>query len=123
MNLSDGVDSIAADANTPFMTLTWLWTAALATNYLIGAFVIGSILRRQREPMAMLAWIFAIMLIPVGGWALYWLVGSTRIHRTAHRRRKRIAPLISRVRRHARKPLGDRAGTPGARAPPDLSAA
>ena len=79
--------------------MAWLWTTALAANYLVAIFVIASILRRQKEPMAMLAWIFAILLAPFAGWMLYWLVGSTRIHRKAHRRRKRIAHLVKRVRR------------------------
>lgn len=86
--------------------MTWLWSAVIAANFLLAIFVIASILRRQKEPTAMLAWVFAIVLMPFAGSILYWLVGSTRIHRKAHRRRKRIAHLVSRVKRHTR----DRAG-------------
>ena len=101
--------------------MAWLWTTALAANYLVAVFVIASILRRQKEPMAMLAWIFAILLAPFAGWMLYWLVGSTRIHRKAHRRRKRIAHLVKRVRRHTHERARDGEGAAIERLPSDLA--
>ena len=96
--IANGIDRHARQANTSFMT--WLWTTALAANYLVAVFVIASILRRQKEPMAMLAWIFAIMLAPLAGWMLYWLVGSTRMLLAgAHRQPEFGRRTINQLRR------------------------
>lgn len=64
-----------------------LWPAAIVANYLVAILMVGSILRRQKEPTSMLAWIFTIITVPVFGWVLYLLFGSTRIRRRARRRR------------------------------------
>ncbi len=77
------------------------WGLALAVNYLIAAVVITSVLRRRKEPMAMLLWIFAILSLPVLGSLLYGLVGSNRIRRKAGRRRRRIAHLITQFKHWA----------------------
>lgn len=78
-----------------------LWPAAIVANYLVAILMVGSILRRQKEPTSMLAWIFTIITVPVFGWVLYLLFGSTRIRRRARRRRRHVAHVVSRGKRRA----------------------
>ena len=88
----------------------------LVVNYTAAVLVIGSILRRRKEPMAMLAWILAILLTPVLGMILYVLIGSNRVRRSALRRRRRIAHLIHKMRKWA----GERARIHGPDTEPPL---
>lgn len=83
--------------------MAWAWLVAVAVNYAAVALVIVHILRRQKEPESMLAWIYAIILLPYVGWVAYLLVGETRLRRRARRRRKRMAHLISRLRPQAER--------------------
>lgn len=95
----------------------WFWVA----QWLLAATCIFTILRRRGEPAAMLAWIFAVVVLPVLGVALYILFGSNRVHRKARRRRRRLAHLIHVLSEQAvrgagsSKPLQDDL-------PPDLAA-
>ena len=43
----------------------------------------------------MVAWIFAILALPVLGITAYWLLGSSRLRRKVSRRRRRVAHLIA----------------------------
>ncbi len=83
------------------MNWNHFWQAALAVNYVIVILMLASILRRQKEPMSMLAWIFTILTVPYAGWMLYMLFGSTRIRRRARRRRRRVAHVVSSGKRWA----------------------
>lgn len=78
--------------------MTLLWTIAFWVNYTLAALVIVGVLLRRKEPVAMTAWILAILLMPVAGIILYWLLGSGRLTRKVHRRRKRVAHLLDRLR-------------------------
>ncbi|MEE8169512.1 MAG: cardiolipin synthase [Phycisphaerae bacterium] len=83
------------------------WTTLTVLNYAAALFVIGVILRRRKEPAAMLAWILTIILLPVLGILLFVLIGESRIQRHVrrrHRRRVSIAPSLAR-RAHAVKPM------------------
>ncbi|MFH1747498.1 MAG: cardiolipin synthase [Planctomycetota bacterium] len=88
-----------------------VWTIALTANYVLVPFMIASVLRRRKEPMAMLAWILGIVFIPFIGMLLYWLMGSNLVVRRARRRRQRVAHLISRIESWTHQQLDiDRAG-------------
>jgi len=80
-----------------------LWSLVSTAHFLIAALVIVSILRHRKEPLAMLAWIFAVLLVPLVGSGLYILMGADRIRRSARRRRRRLAHLIARVNRQAER--------------------
>jgi cardiolipin synthase len=65
---------------------------------LVGVSVI-IVLRRPREPRAMIAWIFALLFLPVVGLLAFELAGEPRYARTRrrrHRRRQRVQPGLSR---------------------------
>ncbi len=65
----------------------WTWLPALdAALVVIGGIMI---LRRPREPRAMLAWLLALLLLPLAGMVLFLLMGEPRIRRHHRRRRKR----------------------------------
>jgi cardiolipin synthase len=89
--------------------MTHLWLLALAANYVVAVLTAVAILRGRREPAAMLAWLFAVITLPVAGSAAYILFGSNRIPRKAGRRRRRVAHLLKRFERWAEqrvKPAG-----------------
>lgn len=84
------------------------WAILLWANYALAIIVAGAVLLRRKEPVAMTAWILAILFIPFGGMLLYWMLGSGRLARKVFRRRKRAAHLMIRIRdwaaRHALPP-------------------
>ncbi len=75
--------------------------ALLLAHLLIATLAILSVLRRRKDPMAMLAWIFGILVIPFLGSLLYFVLGEDRVRRRAVRKRRRIAHLLTRVSRRA----------------------
>jgi cardiolipin synthase len=79
---------------------------ALAAHGLLALLVVAAVLRRRKEPMSMLAWIFAIVTLPFVGSLLWGLMDSTRVRRKAGRRRRRVAHLLARLKertaQHAR---------------------
>ena len=77
-----------------------LWLV-LAANYLLALLSIVTVLRRRREPPAMVAWILALLALPGLGLLAYWLLGSGRLRRKVSRRRRRLASLVTGVRRWA----------------------
>lgn len=80
-----------------------LLQAALFANYVVAVWLVFSVLRRRGEPGAMLAWIFALLTLPVLGVLLYIVFGETRVFRKASRMRRRRIELINRVRRWAER--------------------
>ncbi len=66
---------------------TSIWTAVLILQELAVLIVIVVILRRPREPRAMLAWILAMLLLPGLGLLLFLVFGEPR--KRWHRRRRR----------------------------------
>ena len=82
-----------------------VWLLILGVNYVLAFLTVATVLRRRKEPTAMVAWIFAILTLPGLGMLLYWLLGSARLRRKARRRRRRIAYLLAeykdRVAQHA----------------------
>lgn len=93
------VDMAQLAANTDLMAQYWI--SALMVHGVLAFFVVVAVLRRRKEPMAMLAWIFAIVTLPFVGSLLYGLMNSTRVHRKAGRRRHRVAHLMSRLNQRA----------------------
>lgn len=77
----------------------WLWFWIL--HWILAAGAIVTILRRRGEPVAMLAWIWAILLLPLLGFFLYALLGSNRVRRKASRRRRRVAHLLALISEQA----------------------
>ncbi|RMF78969.1 MAG: hypothetical protein D6744_09600, partial [Planctomycetota bacterium] len=73
-----------------------VWGYALLVHGLLCAAAVVTILRRRKEPDAMLAWIFAVVTLPLVGVLIYFLIGSDRIQRRAGRKRRRIADLLRR---------------------------
>lgn len=74
---------------------------ALVVHSVVALLVVVSVLRRRKEPMAMVAWIFAAVTLPFLGPLLYGLFSTTRVHRKASRRRRRVAHLVSRLKEQA----------------------
>lgn len=69
----------------------------LLVHGLLAIVAIVSILRRRKDPMAMLAWIFAVVVVPLLGSVLYFLMGEDRVRRRAVRKRRRVAHLLTRL--------------------------
>ena len=67
--------------------LTLLWTILAVSCEAAAVVAILSILRRPREPRAMLAWILALLLLPAAGLVLFLIFGEPR--RDWHRLRRR----------------------------------
>lgn len=72
-----------------------LWTWALVLNYLLAGAAVLHILLSRREPIAMLAWLMAVTLMPFLGVTAYWVLGSGRLARQVTRRRRRAANLLT----------------------------
>ncbi len=77
--------------------MTWLVAVAIA-HFVLAASCVASVLRHPREPTAMLAWIYAIIFMPLVGPFFYWMIGSQRTYRKISKRRKRVARLQTRAR-------------------------
>ena len=97
------------------MSWALFWTILSAVDTLLVAAAIMVVLRRPREPRAMLAWILALLLLPVVGLILFLLLGEPRFERARRRRRRRrlrLHPYLSRKverteRKHARSMSAD----------------
>jgi cardiolipin synthase len=74
---------------------------AVALHAALALLVVVSVLRRRKEPMSMLAWIFAAVTLPFLGAALYGLLSTTRVRRKVSRRRRRVAHLMARLNERA----------------------
>ncbi len=96
------------------------WLAFWCVHYLLAVVFVGSVLRRRREPTAMVAWVFAILTVPVLGMVTYWLFGSNRLHRKVRRRRRRRAHLLSRIKGWAAQQTVPHAEGTEAKLPDDL---
>jgi len=68
---------------------SWVWTSLLIGEWVTIIVVITMILRRPREPRAMLAWILTMLLLPVLGLCLFIVLGEPRKKRHRKRRRRR----------------------------------
>ncbi len=79
----------------------WPWTILVAATEVAAFVAILSILRRPREPRAMLAWILALLLMPGVGLVLFLLIGERRMLRHQRRRRRRRKPLTAPLTRRA----------------------
>jgi cardiolipin synthase len=75
----------------------------LIANYMLALVVILSVLRQRKEPMAMLCWIMAVLILPFLGTLLYWLIGSAWVVRRTRRRRRRVARQIAMLEAWARQ--------------------
>jgi len=73
------------------------WSIVSIINYVLVACAIIHILRRPREPRAMLAWILALLLLPVIGLLLFAGIGELKLERTRRKRRRRRARLERRL--------------------------
>ena len=67
---------------------------------LVSVLAVTHVLRQRRDPVVMLAWIFAILLFPGIGGAFYFLLGERNIRRRTRRRLRRVGP------RPGRRPQG-----------------
>lgn len=77
------------------------WTILSAADFVLVAAAIMTVLRRPREPRAMLAWILALLLLPVMGLVLFVLIGEPRLKRTRRRRQRRRQKLDPKLSRQA----------------------
>jgi len=89
--------------------VTWkhFWEIFSFANYALVAYAIVIVLRRPREPRAMLAWVLALLLLPVLGLVLFVLIGQLRLERTQRRRarsRRALAHVLARHRHAAEWP-------------------
>lgn len=81
--------------------MTWLWATLVVVQLALAVFGVASVLRRRKEPMAMLAWVFTIITAPFLGAALYAAFGSNRVRGVAARRRRKLAIALERITRYA----------------------
>lgn len=95
-----------------------LW--ALVAHAVLALLSIATVLRRRKEPMSMLTWIFAIVTLPFVGSALYGLMDATRVRRKASRRRHRVAHLLARLNDRAASRAGGREDVLATNLPEDL---
>ncbi len=98
-----------------------LWQAILVINYVLAALFVARLLRGRKEPTAMVAWLLAIVLLPVIGMLAYWLLSSSRLQRKVKRRRRRVAHLLAALQRKAAHASPAQA-PPESRMPDDLAA-
>ena len=66
-----------------------LWSIVSAVHYLAALVAIEYLLRNRREPRAALAWILALLLLPVVSLVFFLLIGGVPIQRRVRRRRRR----------------------------------
>ena len=95
-----------------------VWDLLLGANYLLAMVAVATVLRRRKEPTAMVAWILGILALPGVGMLAYWLFASDRLRRKVGRRRRRVAHLLSQLKGRA----AQQAGTTGDTAAPPLPA-
>jgi len=94
----------------PGWSLTVLWILA----YVLGLWAIAMILLQRKEPMAALAWILGILLLPFIGLGLYVLIGEHRVKRRVRRKRRRrehITRAIEAASRAAENSAADASGS------------
>ncbi len=96
------------------------WTWVLIGHCVLALLAMLSVLRGRKEPMAMLAWIFAIVTVPYLGSLFSWMMESTRIHRKASRRRRRVAHLMTILNRRAADRAKSVAGVENPKLPESL---
>lgn len=94
---------------------------AVILNYVAALLVAASVLRRRKEPASMMAWIFAIITLPVFGMALYFAMGAERVRGKARRRRKRLQRLRERFETLTRTRVEDAVRETESRMPADLA--
>ena len=79
---------LALNFELTHFAITLAWLALLAVHLL---FIVRAILRAQRDPAARLAWVLAMVLLPLIGVIVYIFLGETNTgrgrQRRAHRRR------------------------------------
>lgn len=80
-----------------------------------------AVLRRRTDPAAMMAWILAIVLLPILGVLLYLLISPVRVRRRLTRRRRKVAHLIEKVDREAQARLDADAPAPRGRLSGELA--
>jgi cardiolipin synthase len=104
----------------PFASYGWLSTGLVAVDLLIVLLLVPRIVAQRRESAATLAWVFFILLVPLGGAVAYHLFGTRRLRKRVRRRvnaRARVAPAAARVdaalRAFAFDPAGHEADEPG----------
>ncbi|MBI4579081.1 MAG: PLDc N-terminal domain-containing protein, partial [Planctomycetes bacterium] len=62
------------------MSASTIWTILSIAHEVLVAVAVFAVLRRPREPRAMLAWILALVFLPVVGLLLFILIGEPRVH-------------------------------------------
>jgi hypothetical protein len=77
--------------------MSGFWLIPLGVDLVLASFAIVSVLRHRKEPVAMLCWVMAILLLPYFGLVLYGLLGSHWVVRQTQRRRQRVAHLIAKL--------------------------
>jgi cardiolipin synthase len=86
------------------MTPTF-WTTLSIINYIAVAAVILRILIRGREPRGMMAWILALLLLPVIGLILYGLIGHPPIQQKVRKRQRRRRMIANDLTQHSNAAL------------------
>ena len=82
----------------PAVASGWVLSTLSTAAFILSLWAIVQVLRTRKEPMAMLAWVLGILLVPLLGVGFYFLIGERRVKRRVHRkRRRRGMELISRA--------------------------
>jgi cardiolipin synthase len=83
------------------MSFSNLWTVATIVDSILVVGAVVLVLYRPREPRAMLAWIFALIFLPVIGLIAFAIAGEPRYMRTRRRRARRRQRLQQCLARQA----------------------
>lgn len=93
------------------MSWTTFLTILSVIDFLLVSGAIVVILRRQREPRAMLAWILTLLLLPVLGLVFFLMAGELRVERTRRRIRQqriRVQPQFAKSIETLERTHGDK---------------
>lgn len=69
--------------------MQWLLVAVELLLVVYGIFTAITILLERRRPSATVAWLLALVLLPVIGLLVYWVIGRRKVRRTRRMRRRR----------------------------------
>ncbi len=65
------------------------WHEAVGLVFAVSAIVMAfAIVQQRRSPAATIAWLMVLVMIPIGGWLVYRLIGPLRLERKKLRRKK-----------------------------------
>jgi len=72
----------------------WIATALLLLDYTIKVVALG-VVPRNRRPSSGMAWLLLILVIPLAGFAIFLLMGRTRLERRRHEKQAEVNEIVA----------------------------